>query len=243
MVKNYLVSAVRPIRNGWHIEKNQDLYKAYGEMYKMSVASFRKFVEEPFEAICFTDPVDDNDTYTEANWNAIKELWHSEPCNIFWAGADTFMTQPTSLFGDRFKEYRMFNYTEPRAHREFANHFNDDVQYYPHTMSEDIWQVGEQYWEAREGHPDRDWGFDQLRHNAMFWAQDIPDSDRLHPYMNYMCHNLRSTDPVALEIAKNWNGSWDFRNAQILHFCASRGSQQVVEIMHTLCGHLEIVHE
>jgi hypothetical protein len=29
MVKNYLVGAVRKITNGWHLEKNQDLYKAY----------------------------------------------------------------------------------------------------------------------------------------------------------------------------------------------------------------------
>ena len=163
-VKNYLVSAVRPIRNGWHIEKNQDLYKNYQAMYDLSLTSFRKFVKEPFEAICFTDPVDDNDNYTLENWKAIKELWHREPCNIFWAGADTFMTQPTSLFSDKFKEYRLFNYTDPKSHREFTHYFNDDVQYYPHTMSEETWELGEKYWEQREEHPDRHWGFDQLRH-------------------------------------------------------------------------------
>ena len=178
-VKNYLVSSVRPIRNGWHMEKNQDLYKAYGEMYQMRLASFRKFCQEPFEAVLWTDPVDDSDTCTEANWTAIKELWDSERCNVFWAGADTFMIKPTSVFGDRYKEYRLFNYTDPRAHREFEHHFNDDVQYYPHTMSKEIWALGEKYFEQRETHPDRHWGFDQLRHNAMFWAQDIPAEDRV----------------------------------------------------------------
>lgn len=241
-VKNYLVSAVRPIRNGWHMEKNQDLYKNYESMYKYSLASYRHFVKEPFEAICFTDAVDDNDNYTLENWRAITELWHREPCNIFWAGADTMMTQSTSLFGDRFKEYRLFNYTDPRQHREFNNHFNDDVQYFPCTMQEQIWQLGETYWQQREGHPDQHWGFDQLRHNAMFWAQDIPDNDRLHPHMNYMCMRLRDLNPGAIAWHEEWN-KCAFTNAQILHFCASRGSESVVILMRWLCENLGIKYE
>lgn len=242
VIKNYLVSAVRPIRNGWHIEKNQDLYKNYEAMYRYSLSSFRHFVQEPFEAICFTDPVDDNDNYTLENWKAIKELWHREPCNIFWAGADTFMTQSTPLFDNDFKEYRLFNYTEPRQHREFNNHFNDDVQYFPHTMKEEIWQVGEKYWEQRDDHPDRHWGFDQLRHNAMFWAQDIPDTDRLHPYMNYMCMRMRDLNPEAIQWHEEWNNC-EFARAHILHFCASRGSESAVILMKWLCDTLGVPYE
>lgn len=242
-VKNYLVSAVRPIRDGWHLEKNQDLYRAYDQMYHMSVASYRKFVAEPFEAVCWQEPVANNDEYTEANWQAIKQLWHSEPCNIFWAGADTFMTQTTSLFGGRFQEYRMFNYTDPRQYREFQHHFNDDVQYYPHSMTAETWALGEQYWQQREGHPDRYWGFDQLRHNAMFWSQPIADTDRLHPNLNFMCHNLRSTDPQAIAATEQWNSGCPLSQAQILHFCASRGSQQVIAIMQDLCQQLDIQYE
>jgi len=241
-VKNYLVSAVRPIRNGWHMEKNQDLYKAYEQMYRMSVASYKKFVSEPFEAILFTETVDDNDNYTLENWKAIKELWHKEPCNIFWGGADTFMTQPTSLFGDRYKEYRLFNYTDPRSHREFENHFNDDVQYFPHTMSEETWELGEKYWEQREDHPDRHWGFDQLRHNAMFWSQDIEIGDRFQSHMNYMCHRLRSFEPEAVHWANEWNNC-PLQNAHILHFCASRGSSDVINMMNFLCNQLGINYE
>lgn len=241
-IKNYLVSAVRPIRNGWHIEKNQDLYKNYETMYQYSLASFRHFVQEPFEAICFTDPVDDNDTYTLENWKAIKELWHREPCNIFWAGADTFMTRPTPLFNNNFREYRLFNYTDPRQHREFENHFNDDVQYFPHTMKEEIWELGEKYWEQREGHPDRYWGFDQLRHNAMFWAQNIPREDVHHPYMNYMCMRLRALTPEAIKWHEEWNNC-PFGNAHILHFAASRGSESTIELMKYISQQLGITHE
>ena len=239
-VKNYLVSAVRPIRDGWHQEKNQDLYKAYNEMYKMRLASFRKFCLEPFEDVLWTEPADDSDTCTYQNWIDIKQLWHREPCNIFWAGADTIMVRPTSLFGDRFKEYRLFNYTDPRAHKEFAHHFNDDVQYYPHTMLPEIWELGERYWEQRASHPDRAWGFDQLRHNAMFWAQGMPNEDRLHPSMNYMCHNMRDSNPKTLAAVQKWNSNCSLAQAQIVHFAASRGSQQVISIMKEFCQELQI---
>lgn len=240
MIKNYLVSAVRPIRNGWHLEKNQDLYKAYEEMYRHSVASFRKFCQEPFEAILWTEPADDNDTYTEANWTAIYELWHKEPCNIFWHGADTIMIRPTSVFNPRFREYRLFNYTDPRSHREFNHYFNDDIQYFPATMSEDTWNVGIEYWKQREGHPDQYWGFDQNRHNAMFWSQNIPADDILHPGMAWQAFGLRSADPPVIAWHEQWNSGCSWKNAHILHFAGSRGSAAVVDVMKKICKDLDI---
>ena len=239
MVKNYLVGAVRKITNGWHQEKNQDLYKAYNEMYRMSLASFKHFCQEPFEAVCWTDEVANNDEYTLANWYAIKELWHSEPCNIFWAGADTLMLNPTSLFGTRFHEYRMFNYTDPPNAGGFKHTYNDDLQYYPCTMSEDIWKLGESLWNKRETHPDRHWGFDQIRHNYMFWAQDIPDSDRRHPEMAYQAMNIRQLEGPTIQSHNKWNDI-DIRQAHILHFHASRGSHQVIEVMKTICDQLGV---
>lgn len=240
MVKNYLVCAVRPITDGWHIEKNQDVYKAYREMYNLSVASFRKFVEEPFEAILWEEPVKDSDEYTVANWNAIKELWHREPCNIFWAGADTLMTQPTKLFNNQFTEYRLFNYTDPRSYKEFPNYFNDDIQYYPHTMSKEIWDLGEQMWELRESHPDKLWGFDQIRHNTMFWKQNIPDNNRLHPWLAYQAMNLRTLSLEEVLAHNRWNGI-DLQYAHILHFHASRGSQQVINLMQFISKEVGII--
>lgn len=230
MVKNYIVSAVRPINDGWHIEKNKDLYTHYREMYDLSIASYRKFVEEPFEAILWEEPVKNNDEYTVANWNAIKKLWHQEPCNIFWAGADTLMTQPTSLFSDRFKEYRLFNYTDPKKYLGFDKFFNDDIQYYPCTMSEEVWDIGERAWSIKEGHPNQEWGFDQLRHNEMFWRQDIPDEDRCHPKIAYQAMKIRTLLPEEINEHNKWN-NLDIRYAHILHFHASRGSGQVIALM------------
>lgn len=234
MVKNYLVSAVRPISNGWHLESSRDLYKAYQRMYEMSLASWHHFCQEPFEAVCWTDEVRDNEHYTIENWRRIYELAHSEPCNIFWAGADTLMIQPTSIFSDRFREYRLFNYTDPKSMGMFEHYYNNDLQYFPHTMKTAIWELGEQLWEQVSTHPDRNWGFDQIRNNIMFWTQPIPDVDRCHPKLAYQCLGGPPT-----EFTDQWNGI-PVTQAHILHFHGSRGSARIIETMQKLCEVLEI---
>lgn len=229
---------MRPITGGWHLEKRTDLHERYREMYDLRLASFRRFCQEPFEDILWTESCPDNDHYTMANWKDIRDLWHSEPCNIFWAGADTFMMKPTSLFGS-FQEYRLFNWTDPKSHRQFQHYFNDDIQYYPHTMSEETWQLGELLWNQREGHPDQHWGFDQNRHNTMFWRQNIADQDRHHPELAWQAMHLRSLDPALVAWHEQWNQcSWS--DAHILHFHASRGSAEVIRIMKTLTEQLGI---
>jgi hypothetical protein len=239
MVKNYLVGAVRPVTDNWMNQASANLHADYSEMYRISLASFQRFVQEPFETVLWTDPVANNEEYTLANWKATVELRNSGPCNIFWAGADTMMVQPTSLFSDRFSEYRLFNYTDPKNHTEFPRYFNDDLMYYPHTTSDEVWNLGEQWWSNIENHPNRNWGFDQLRHNAMFWSQDIPDSDRLHPKLAYQAMKIRSLTEQELIDHNSWNGV-NINSAHILHFHGSRGSQAVIAIMKRLSNHLGI---
>ena len=220
-------------------QASANLHADYSEMYQISLASFQRFVQEPFETVVWTDPVANNEEYTLANWKATVALRNSGPCNIFWAGADTMMVQPTSLFSDRFLEYRLFNYTDPKNHTEFPRYFNDDIMYYPHTTSDEVWELGEQWWSNIENHPNRNWGFDQLRHNAMFWSQDIPDSDRLHPEMAYQAMKIRSLTEQELIDHNSWNGI-NINSAHILHFHGSRGSQAVIAIMKRLSNHLGI---
>jgi len=240
MVKNYIVGAARKITNGWHLEHNQDLYQKYLEMYAMRLASFRKFVQEPFEAILWTEEVADNEEYTKANWQATWDLWHSEPCNIFWSGCDTMMIQSTSIFSDHFKEYRMFNFTDPKTHPDLPHYFNDDIMYYPHTMSEDTWQLGQDLWKLCETDPERKWGFDQRRHNSMFWSQNIPMADRFHPKLAYQAPWLRNLDDQNQIAVCNWWNNVELVNAHIIHFHGSRGSQAVIDIMSRFCKDLGI---
>jgi hypothetical protein len=239
MVKNYLVGAVRKITDGWHIENSPNLHEMYMEMYRLRLASYKKFVQEDFEPILWTDEVKNNEDYTIANWEETKKLRDSGPCNIFWAGSDTLMVKPTNLFSI-FKEFRMFNWTDPKTHPSFPHYYNDDIIYYPHTTSEKTWKIGDVLWKYCKNDPERNWGFDQRRHNTMFWTQDIPDSDRRHPELAFQCMWLKDFNDVN---AVNWHNNWnefDIKDAHILHFHGSRGSQDVIAAMKNACKQLGI---
>jgi len=73
----------------------------------------------------------------------------------------------------------------------------------------------------------------------MFWSQDIPDSDRLHPEMAYQALNLRIINPDVIGQHNRWN-SLPIEQAHILHFHGSRGSQAVINIMKEICNQLGI---
>jgi hypothetical protein len=240
MVKNYLVTGIRPIQSGSLIEKSPELYLAYQEMWQMALASYKKFVKEPFETVVWDGPVQDIDTACMENWYSIKELWNTEPCNIMWVGADTLMIRPTSLFSEKFSEFRLFNYSDPQKSQNLAHYFNDDVRYYPHTMSDQTWQLGEDYLKLRETAPDRHWGFDQHRHNVMFWSQNIADWH--HPEMAYQAMYLRNPTEEIMPghsfLPVEWHDQWNgikIDQAHIVHFHASRGSRSVVNQMRSLC--------
>jgi hypothetical protein len=209
-------------------------------MYRRSLASCKKFVIEDFEPILFTEPARDIDVFCEMNWYAIKKLWTNESCNIFWLGADTLIIKPTSLFSDRFKEFRMFNYTDPKQTSKFDHYLNDDSRYYPATMSEDIWQIGQNLWKYRDDDPEKLWGFDQNRHNTMFWSQDIPFSDVFHPNLNFMCGPLRSLDEAEIiRHLETWNNC-KFQDVNILHLQGTWGSSQRITLMDEFCKNLGI---
>jgi len=239
-MKNYLVTAIRPISSGNFNCKDPELYLAYKEMWKMSLASYKKFIQEPFEVVVWDDPVPDVDTHCTDNWYAIKKLWHKEPCNILWVGADTLMIQPTSIFNSRFSEFRMFNNTDPKQVPEFSTYLNDDVRWYPHTMSEKVWTIGENLLKYKDDSDLKQWGFDQLRHNTMFWSQQIPMTDCLHPEMAFQSQHLRNLNSDAIRWHEQWNSGCAWEHAHILHFHASRGTNAVINVMQQLCDQLEI---
>lgn len=238
VVKNYLVTAVRPITSGWHLEGNQDLYQNYQIMYRMMLASWQRFSHQEFEPVLLTGEVENNREYCIENWRALRELWLREPCNIVWAGADTIMVQPTELFG-RFKEYRLFNFTEPRTHAAVRQYYNDDIQYFPHTMSEHTWAFGESLIPNMYTDPEGNWGYDQVRHNHMFWQECMAIDDRCHPDLAWQAMRMRSFDPHVVAWHERWNNC-ELSKARIIHFHASRGSDEVIEIMRQICDKLGI---
>jgi hypothetical protein len=243
-MKNYLVGGVRPVSTTWGYWKTQEEedaalkgHETYGEMYKLSRTSARKFLQGEWEEVKFTAPVLDARLYQIAQWYTIKELWYREPCNILAMGADTMFVNPTEIFG-QFHEMRMFNYTDPRQHAEFPHYFNDDVRYYPADMDPAVWAVGERKMGGWFTHEQAHWDWGQLVHNYQFWSQSIPDNDVLKPNLNWLAHNLRELSPNAIDWHSEWN-QYPATHANIMHFCGSRGADHTLAIMQTIWKAIE----
>lgn len=66
--------------------------------------------------------------------------------------------------------------------------------------------------------------------------------DRFHPELAYQAMNLRALTEQAIAWHNSWNGI-DINAAHILHFHASRGSQQVIDLMKYFCDYLEIPYD
>jgi hypothetical protein len=230
-MKNYLVGALRPVINIWgywkgqgeNPNRDQDLAE-YTGMYDVSRAAARKFLAGAWQEKVFRSPVLDARQFCIAQWYAIKELWHSEPCNILWMGSDTLMTKPTAVFGE-WHGMRMFNYTNPRSIANIPHYFNDDVRYYPADMDPKIWDVGERAMTQWFTNPEAKWDLGQMIHNYQFWSQDIDDADRLHPWMNWSAHGMRDFNTSTIDLFNAWNGL-DMSQAHVIHLSGSRGPAQ-----------------
>lgn len=239
-IKNYLVGAVRPVSTTWGYWKTQEeeetaltQHKKYQDMYDISRKSAYKFLKDEWEEIKFTSPVLDARLYQIAQWYVIKELWFKEPCNILAMGADTLFIKDTSIF-DEFENMMMFNYTDPRSHKEFQHYFNDDIRYYPHTMSMDVWRVGEKKMAQWFTHEEKEWAWGQLIHNYQFWSQNLSLEQALKPEYAWQAFHLDE------EFSTKWNGC-GLDVAKVLHFHGSRDSDSRVEVMKDIANQLNIL--
>ena len=244
-MKNYVVGALRPVINVWghwkgtgeNTQRDQDLAD-YSEMYRISRATLRRFLAGDWQEHVFRAPVLDAQQFCIAQWYAIKELWHSESCNILWMGSDTVMVKPTEVF-DHWHGMRMFNYTDPKRLDNIPHYFNDDVRYYPADMDPKVWEVGERAMTEWYTNPHARWDLGQMIHNYQFWSQDIPGSDRLHPWMNWSAHAMRDVTDRTIEKFNNWNGL-DISDAHIIHLSGSRGASQGRQHMQELVKYFNI---
>jgi hypothetical protein len=238
-MKNYLVGAVRPVSTTWGYWKTQEQetvalreHNKYDDMYRLSRASARQFLQGNWEEIKFSAPVLDARLYQIAQWYVIKELWFREPCNILAMGADTLFMKPTEVFG-RYPHMMMFNYTDPRQHAEFPHYFNDDIRYYPADMDPNVWNIGERAMQGWFDHTERGWAWGQLIHNYQFWSQGLAVDQVLDPTMAWQAFALSQ------DLGEQWNNC-AIKDAKILHFHGSRGSDQRVAVMTDLCRQLKI---
>ena len=117
---------------------NDAARNGYSQINKISRDSAKKYLQGAWEEIVYTDPAPSRTAIFQRNWQRIHDLWHKEPCNILYLDSDTIIIRPTEIF-DRFAEFRVFNWTDPKFNEKFENLYNAGVRYYPATMSRDLW--------------------------------------------------------------------------------------------------------
>jgi hypothetical protein len=205
---------------------NPEARAAYDTMNRISRATAAKFLQGDWEPIVWTDPAPSRLEIFKRNWGRIRDLWHQEPCNILYLDSDTMFLRATKIFG-RFSEFRMFNWTDPKSTALFANYYNAGVRYYPSSMPEDLWVLGDSMaadWQ------DDNWGMEQDIFNTMFWKQPIPDNDRHHPELNWQGMHMLNPDPMAQKAHEEWN-QCPISQTHIIHVHGSRNSIHTAQLM------------
>jgi hypothetical protein len=229
-IKNYVVGQhykVKETKWSWKDTKDEgDQYVAYKRMYQLSRASLTKFLAGPWEEICYQGEIDYIGQAAKKSMTLIRDLWHSEPCNILVLGPDCQMVQPTKIFGE-FNEFRMFNWTDPKSHSgnnywnyKIPNYFNGDMLYYPSTLSSEFWKKYDEL--SKDWHVDNTvatWGNDQIVNNMLFWNQELSWEQAHQPKLFYQAQWIPAWAPI--EVQDQWNGC-SSSEAHIIHWHASR---------------------
>jgi hypothetical protein len=238
-MKNYVVwtnCTVEEKEKRFNIEAGADhsVREAYNRMWQISRNSARKFLQGDWEEIVWTDPQPSRGELFKRNWTRVKDLWHKEPCNILYLDADTIFIRPTEIF-DKFFEFRMFNWADPKTEYEFLNYYNAAVRYYPATIRSETWQVGQ----ATVDHWSLDmYDYEQIVFNRMYWSQHISMHDRHWPKLNWQA--VVSDHEDLLQYQNQWN-KCNINEAHIIHAHGSRGAKQSLEMMEPLAQMLNII--
>jgi hypothetical protein len=237
-MKNYVV---------WHNCEIQDTNSAFGleaagapgvanrysEMHRISLISALHFLQGSWAPVVFSEPAESRVAMFKQSWQRIRELWHREPCNILYLDSDTIMVQPTEIFG-KFDNFRMFNHSTPPSQAPFEHYFNAAVRYYPHTMTRDVWDLGDNL--AMTWNLDI-WDQEQIIFNHMLWSQPVTFETVHRPDLNYQA----PTGGVdQLQGWHSFNGC-EYQAAHIIHYHGTRSSNRGVELATALANQLGLI--
>lgn len=232
-MKNYLVKSLFNIKSTeWGFRDRsgeENLYENYLDMHRVSLSSCKQFLRGDWDFKFLSGNCEEINQAFEKTFWGIYDLWHSEPCNIFYVDPDVLVFRDVEPWG-KYENFTMFNYTDPREfhnpniyNKEFDHFFNAGVRYFPSTMSEDIWKIGAEM--ARKwDHTTYD--TEQIILNTMLWAQGVSVNDVLEPTMAWQAF-------LPPEEGEEWNGC-PINEAKAFHFHGSRNAQDRASTMKQL---------
>ena len=240
-MKNYLVKSLFKVNDtDWKVhdrshEKN--LYDQYVELHRISLASYKSMIDGDWEYKFIGGNVDNINQAFEKTFWAIHDLWHKEPCNIFYTDPDTIALKKIAPW-NQYSNFTMFNYTDPKSFNKpnqwnckFENFFNAGVRYFPASMSADIWKLGA---EMARGWNYETYDTEQIILNNMLWSQPVKLAEMLDPSMEYQAFY------PDVEMCNQWNNT-NIHNATIVHFHSSRDVASRVDRMQKLAKQLNFI--
>ena len=205
-MKNYLVFYLfKPKTAPWKAAMREE-YVKYNEF---ALESYKKNLVGLDEIVVFDDEVESLTDGFKLGIKKIYDLWKSEKCNIVYCGVDTYCFNKAELFG-KYDNFMLFNYSDPPSCPDIPHYFNSDVRVFPHTMKQEVWDLG---LKMAENWDDR-WDYDQYIWNKMLWSAEnggMSFEDCYRPELAWQDVNI-----------KNNNNNIPITESSIVHFHGTR---------------------
>jgi hypothetical protein len=127
-IKNYIVLKNYNLTDRFFIYDNmEEVNNRYKQMEETLVESAHLFVRDLDEIIIDRETVKHDQIMFKHHMQLLDDRFHSEKCNILYCDLDVVFTQPFEIF-NRYSEFSML---ENQC----------GIRYYPHTMSEHLWDI------------------------------------------------------------------------------------------------------
>ena len=201
---------------------------SYHEMFERARASVQHNLAGSWRELVITDSAPTRTAMFLRNYHRIRDLWHQAPANILFLDSDTVMVKPVEIWG-RFLQFRLFNWTTPPRSPEFEHYFNSAVRYYPHTMSAEVWRLGDSlidHWR------DDCYDYEQQVFNHMFWSQNLRWDDAHHPELNWQADRGITAQEIAAHHGFN---TLPIQHARIIHYHGTRSHSRGLAVSELLC--------
>jgi hypothetical protein len=234
-MKNYLVCKNYSITDHtkWYEDRSQEqgISANYTAMERVMCDSAQRHLAGLDEIVVHRGQAAHIRDVFRIHFKEIYELWSNEPCNILYCDLDVVFLKSATFF-DQYDFFAMFNFTDPTRTVDphygltFERFFNCGIRYYPHTMSNAVWNTGFKMLE--NWNPER-WDCEQVIYNQMLWSQNISPQLFYRPDLSFqMLHNI----PLHRQ-NKNFN-QISILDAAVVHVHGSRGSNDRLSIMNDL---------
>jgi hypothetical protein len=237
MTKNIFVTAQYDV--GKRYSHNAETTKEdYRRLTDICVESFRKNLFGLDEVVILSGEVENyHQLFKDIYWK-IREIYHSQECNILWSDSDNLCLKPWFVFAGKWTKFSMF-YWDNQHQFSFLNQACLDLvknlnpwmmanlRYYPSTMDRKLWDIGDDLafcWID-------EWAYETIIYNKMFHSQDITNWNEYYiPALNKQVDG-----PVGMINPEM------VRDNVVLHCQSTRGSKQAIEKMERALNFLNTI--